>query len=152
MSMTPPSLPPQAQTTQPAVSNSQLALVVYILYFTSYVIGITALVGVVIAHVQIGSTTDPMLRSHYQWQIRTFWIGILYFVIGVALCIVLIGILRLVVLVHLDTGAHRQGRARAQRKPADRQSDVVAVWIGTCRRARPSALAQPLAPAISFFM
>ena len=93
MSMTPPSLPPQAQTTQPAVSNSQLALVVYILYFTSYVIGITALVGVVIAHVQIGSTTDPMLRSHYQWQIRTFWIGILYFVIGVALCIVLIGIL-----------------------------------------------------------
>lgn len=92
MSMTPPSLPPQAQTTQPAVSNSQLALVVYILYFTSYVIGITALVGVVIAHVQIGSTTDPMLRSHYQWQIRTFWIGILYFVIGVALCIVLIGI------------------------------------------------------------
>jgi len=71
MSMTPPSPPPQIQT-QPAVSNTQLALVVYILYFTSYVIGITAIVGVVIAHVQIGSTTDPMLRSHYQWQIRTF--------------------------------------------------------------------------------
>ncbi len=34
-----------------------------------------------------------MLRSHYQWQIRTFWIGILYFVIGVVLCFVLIGIL-----------------------------------------------------------
>ena len=92
MSMTPPSLPPQIQT-QPAVSNTQLALVVYILYFTSYVIGITAIVGVVIAHVQIGSTTDPMLHSHYQWQIRTFWIGILYFVIGVVLCFVLIGIL-----------------------------------------------------------
>ena len=91
MSMTPPSPPPQIQT-QPAVSNTQLALVVYILYFTSYVIGITAIVGVVIAHVQIGSTTDPMLRSHYQWQIRTFWIGILYFVIGVVLCFVLIGI------------------------------------------------------------
>lgn len=92
MSMTPPSPPPQIQT-QPAVSNTQLALVVYILYFTSYVIGITAIVGVVIAHVQIGSTTDPMLRSHYQWQIRTFWIGILYFVFGVVLCFVLIGIL-----------------------------------------------------------
>ena len=92
MSMTPPSLPPQAQS-QPAISNTQLALVVYILYFTSYVIGITALVGVVIAHVQIGSTTDPMLRSHYQWQIRTFWIGVLYFTIGVVLCVVLVGIL-----------------------------------------------------------
>jgi len=91
MSMTPPP-PPQTQA-QPIVSNTQLALAVYILYFVSYVVGITALVGVVIAHVQIGSTTDPMLRSHYQWQIRTFWIGVLYFVIGVVLCFVLIGIL-----------------------------------------------------------
>jgi uncharacterized membrane protein len=91
MSMTPP-LPPQTQA-QPMVSNTQLALAVYILYFVSYVVGITALVGVVIAHVQIGSTNDPMLRSHYQWQIRTFWIGVLYFTIGVVLCFVLIGIL-----------------------------------------------------------
>ncbi len=92
MSMTPPTLPPPAQT-QPMVSNTQLALAVYILYFVSYVVGITALVGVVIAHVQIGSTADAMLRSHYQWQIRTFWIGVLYFVIGVVLCFVLVGII-----------------------------------------------------------
>jgi uncharacterized membrane protein len=92
MSMTPPSLPPQ-EPTQPMLSNTQLALVVYILYFVSYVIGITALIGVIIAHVQIGSTTDPMLRSHYQWQIRTFWIGVLYLVIGIVLCLVLVGIL-----------------------------------------------------------
>jgi uncharacterized membrane protein len=91
MTMTPP--PPQAQPAQPIVSNTQLALAVYILYLASYVVGITALVGVIIAHVQIGSTADPMLRSHYQWQIRTFWIGLLYFVIGVVLCFVLVGIL-----------------------------------------------------------
>ena len=92
MSMTPPSPPPQTQTAQPVVSNTQVALIVYILYLASYVVGITALVGVIIAHVQIG-TADPMLRSHYQWQIRTFWIGLLYFVIGVVLCFVLVGIL-----------------------------------------------------------
>ena len=91
MSTTPPSIPPQSQP-QPMVSNTQVALIVYILYLTSYVIGITALVGVIIAHVQIG-TADPLLRSHYQWQIRTFWIGLLYFVIGVVLCFVLVGIL-----------------------------------------------------------
>jgi uncharacterized membrane protein len=91
MSMTPPSLPPQTQP-QPIVSNTQVALIVYILYFASYVVGITALAGLVIAYVQIG-TADPMLRTHYQWQIRTFWIGLLYFVIGVVLCFVLIGIL-----------------------------------------------------------
>jgi uncharacterized membrane protein len=93
MSMTPPSLPPQTPTPQPVVSNTQLALAVYILYLASYVVGITAVVGVIIAHVQIGSTADPMLRSHYQWQIRTFWIGLLYFVIGVVLCFILVGIL-----------------------------------------------------------
>jgi uncharacterized membrane protein len=91
MSMTPPSLPPETQT-QPMVSNTQVALIVYILYFVSYVVGVTAIVGLVIAYVQIG-TADPMLRSHYQWQIRTFWIGLLYFVIGVVLCFVLVGIL-----------------------------------------------------------
>jgi uncharacterized membrane protein len=90
MSMTPPPTPPPQA--QPMVSNTQVALIVYILYLVSYVIGITALVGVIIAHVQIG-TADPMLRTHYQWQIRTFWIGLLYFVVGVVLCLVLIGIL-----------------------------------------------------------
>lgn len=90
MSMTPPSVPPQSQT-QPIVSNTQVALIVYILYLASYVIGITALVGVIIAHVQIG-TADPLLRSHYQWQIRTFWIGLLYFLIGVVLCFIIVGI------------------------------------------------------------
>ena len=34
---------------------------------------------------------DPVLRSHYQFQIRTFWIGLLYMAIGIPLCIVLIG-------------------------------------------------------------
>lgn len=90
----PPSAPQGAPQTsgQPMVSNTQLALIVYILYFVSYVVGITALIGVIIAHVQVGEA-DPLLRSHYQWQIRTFWIGVLYFVIGVVLCFVLVGIL-----------------------------------------------------------
>ncbi|MGB6536447.1 MAG: hypothetical protein WBF58_10860 [Xanthobacteraceae bacterium] len=66
-------------------------LVVYILYFVSYVVGITALVGVIIAHVQVGQA-DPVLHTHYQWQIRTFWIGLLYLVIGVILTFIIIGI------------------------------------------------------------
>ncbi len=82
----------QLPSSPPSVSNTQLALVIYILYLASYVVGITAVVGVIIAHVQIGQA-DPMLRSHYQFQIRTFWIGVLYFVVGVVLAFVLIGYL-----------------------------------------------------------
>jgi uncharacterized membrane protein len=76
----------------PAVSNTQLALVVYVLYFIAYFTGITAVVGVIIAHVQAGSG-DPLLESHYRFQIRTFWIGVLYLVIGTITLFVLIGFL-----------------------------------------------------------
>ena len=78
---------------QPAVTNTQLALIVYILYLVAYVVGITAVIGVIIAHVQVGTTADPMLASHYRFQIRTFWIGVLYLVVGVILAFVLIGFL-----------------------------------------------------------
>ena len=50
-----------------------------------------ALIGVIIAHVKV-EDADPVLRSHYRFQIRTFWIGLLYLVIGIPLCMVMIGI------------------------------------------------------------
>ncbi len=75
---------------QPAERNTTLALVVYVMYFIAYFVGITALVGVIIAHVQAGSG-DPVLDSHYRFQIRTFWISVLYVVIGSVLSLILIG-------------------------------------------------------------
>jgi uncharacterized membrane protein len=75
---------------QPLVSNTSMALIVYILYFVGYFVGITWIVGVIIAHVQKGSG-DAMLESHYDFQIRTFWIGLLYGIVGLVLMLVLIG-------------------------------------------------------------
>jgi uncharacterized membrane protein len=49
-------------------------------------------VGVIIAFIQIDSA-DPILASHYRFQIRTFWIGLLYLFVGVILAFVFIGIL-----------------------------------------------------------
>jgi len=79
------------QSLQPAVSDKQLALIVYVLYLVAYVVGVTGPIGVIIAHVKIGSA-DPLLRTHYQFQIRTFWIGILYLVVGIVLLLVIIGV------------------------------------------------------------
>ncbi len=79
------------QSPAPTMSDQQLALIVYILYFAAYVVGITGLIGVIIAHVKVGSA-DPLLRTHYQFQIRTFWIGLLYIVIGAILTLVVIGL------------------------------------------------------------
>jgi uncharacterized membrane protein len=77
---------------QPTVSNSQLALVVYILYLVAYAVGITAVIGLIIAHIQV-SEADPVLASHYRFQIRTFWIGVLYLILGALLLIVVVGFL-----------------------------------------------------------
>jgi uncharacterized membrane protein len=85
------SAPAPDPSQSPMMSNKQLAFIVYILYFVSYFTGLTGLIGVIVAHVQIGIAAD-LLRTHYQFQIRTFWIGVLYLVVGIILTFVLIGI------------------------------------------------------------
>jgi uncharacterized membrane protein len=87
------SMPSPDPGPQPLVSNSQLALIVYILYLAGYLTGgVTSVIGVIVAHVQVGNA-DPLLASHYRFQIRTFWIGLLYIVVGCILVWVLIGFL-----------------------------------------------------------
>jgi uncharacterized membrane protein len=78
------------ETQRPIVSDNSLAVVVYLLYCVGYFTGISALIGVIIAYVK-ADDADPMLGSHYRFQIRTFWIGLLYLAIGFPLCMVLIG-------------------------------------------------------------
>jgi uncharacterized membrane protein len=75
---------------RPVVSDNVLAIAVYVLYLAGYFTGVSALIGVIIAHVKV-EDTDAVLRSHYQFQIRTFWIGLLYLAIGIPLSVVLIG-------------------------------------------------------------
>jgi uncharacterized membrane protein len=65
----------------PLVSNYGLVLTVYILYLVGFLTGITVLVGVVIAYLQ-RDKTDRVSQSHFQFQITTFWIGLLYFFVG----------------------------------------------------------------------
>src|SRR5262249_51818116 len=81
-----------SETPRPMISDSAAAVIVYVLYCLGYFTCITALIGVIIAHAKIDDDTDPLVRSHYQFQVRTFWIGLLYLTVGMLLSIVLIGI------------------------------------------------------------
>jgi uncharacterized membrane protein len=76
----------------PLVSDDGLVMAVYILYLAGFFIGITAIVGVIIAHMQ-ADRSDPASNTHFQFQIRTFWIGLLYFVIGMITAFFVIGLL-----------------------------------------------------------
>lgn len=66
------------------------AKIVYILYLVSLIVGFTAIVGVVMAYIY-RATAPAWLQSHYQFQIRTFWIGLLYALIGTLLLVFLVG-------------------------------------------------------------
>ena len=90
-----PSTPPEPVFTHGA-DEQMLPLVIYILYLIP--IGVTHIVGLVMAYVA-RDTAPEWLRSHYTFQIRTFWIGLLYFCIAGVLCVVLIGFVLLPVVV-----------------------------------------------------
>jgi uncharacterized membrane protein len=52
--------------------------------------GITSLIGVVMAYVQMGEAPE-WARTHYRLQVRTFWIGLLYGVVAAATLVLLVG-------------------------------------------------------------
>lgn len=77
---------------QESPANEGVAKIVYVLYLVGIVFGVTGIVGVVMAYVN-RSDAPEWLQSHYQFQIRTFWIGALYLFIGVLLTFAVIGFL-----------------------------------------------------------
>jgi len=88
---------PSAPMTQPpmetqVVPSDSTAKIVYVLYLLSLLFGVTALVGVIIAYVNVGDAPEP-LKNHYRFQIRTFWIGLLYSAVGALLAFVMVGFL-----------------------------------------------------------
>jgi uncharacterized membrane protein len=67
----------------PVVSDQGLVLVIYILYLVGFVNGLTAVIGAIIAYLQ-RENGDPVVQSHFQFQLKTFLIGLLYIFVGVA--------------------------------------------------------------------
>jgi len=75
-----------------------LLLITYVLYGLSLINGLTAVAGVIIAHIKVNEVTDTFLQSHYRWLIRTFWIGLIAGVISAVLTIIFIGFLLMAVV------------------------------------------------------
>lgn len=74
---------------QGSAGNANL---IYILYFASIIVGVTSIVGVVMAYLGRGEA-DPVTKSHYDNQIGIFWKGLLYMFAGILLSVILIGVL-----------------------------------------------------------
>lgn len=95
--LTPTPTAVDSQAGRPPDSLKTVAVVVYALQAIGYFVGITALIGVIIAHIKIGDARGTWLESHFRWQIRTFWYSLLWGIIGALLIAILVGYLVLAV-------------------------------------------------------
>lgn len=73
------------------MDGGKTANLVYILYLSSLVFGVTGIIGVVMAYVNRDKSKRDWVQSHYKFQIRTFWIGMLLVIIGGATAIFVVG-------------------------------------------------------------
>ncbi len=76
----------------PGTGEGKTAYLIYILYLFGLVFGITAIIGLVMAYIY-RDDAQAWLRTHYRFQIRTFWIGLVYVAVGIVTAPVFIGYL-----------------------------------------------------------
>jgi uncharacterized membrane protein len=88
-------LPPEQPGSDP---NKTVAIAVYALQAAFFVAGITVLVAIVINYVKRSEVRGTWLESHFRWQIRTFWWGLLWFVVASITVYILVGFLIFFVL------------------------------------------------------
>lgn len=77
---------------------SKSAFLIYILYLAGLLIPIVPIIGVVLAYMYRKDMTG-WLESHNVFQIRTFWIALLFGLVAMALTFVFIGWILYVALV-----------------------------------------------------
>ncbi|HET9820689.1 MAG TPA: hypothetical protein VFQ16_02570 [Burkholderiaceae bacterium] len=76
MDMTP------ARTPEQLASLKQITLVVYALQALSFFFGVTAVIGVIVNYVKKEDAAGTLYESHFDWQIRTFWWGLAWSIVG----------------------------------------------------------------------
>ncbi len=59
---------------------------------TAFLSGWPSILAVFLNYVKRSDTRGTILESHFRWQIRTFWITLLWIIVGAVLFITLIGI------------------------------------------------------------
>lgn len=79
--------------TDPMASLMSTTKLVYVLQALSFVLGVTAIAGVIVNYLHLSDAKGTWLESHFVWQIRTFWFQLLWGVVGLVTSIVLIGFL-----------------------------------------------------------
>ncbi|WP_440993297.1 DUF4870 family protein [Cysteiniphilum litorale] len=76
------------------MKNETYAKIIYILYIVGLFTGITALIGLIMAYVKRNEhDVSPAIKTHFDFQIKTFWYGLIYLILSIVLAFIIIGYL-----------------------------------------------------------
>ena len=65
----------------PTTEDRAMPAVVYVLYILGLFHGLTIFIGLIMAYVMRGGA-GPVMHSHYTYVIRTFWVSLIWMIIG----------------------------------------------------------------------
>ena len=80
-----------AKSAEQLASLKNVTMVVYALQALSFIWGLPAVVALVINYLKRDDARGTLYESHFTWQIRSFWWGLLWVAIGGVLAVVLVG-------------------------------------------------------------
>ena len=73
-------------------SAKNVTTVIYALYAASFIVGITCIFAIIINYIKKEDMAGTVFESHFRWQIRTFWFGLLWGVLGAISVFIIVGI------------------------------------------------------------
>jgi uncharacterized membrane protein len=80
-----------AKTPEQLAGLKNVTLTVYALQALSFIWGLPAIVGLIINYVKRDDARGTLYESHFTWQIRSFWWGLVWALIGGVLAVLLVG-------------------------------------------------------------
>lgn len=83
--------PAPAKTPEELAGLKNVTMVVYALQALSFFWGVPAIVGLIVNYVKRDDVRGTVYESHFDWQIRSFWWGLLWALVGAVLAVVLVG-------------------------------------------------------------
>lgn len=105
MSLAPPQSHPQYGVTQLIYALHALSLVVGIIgtatVVGAFLFGWPSIIAVIINYVKRGDVRDTWLETHFRWQIRTFWYGLLWVVLSAPFVLLTFGLGLIFVVIPL---------------------------------------------------
>jgi len=72
-------------------SLRSLTLIVYVLQGLGFFNGLTFIAGAILNYIKKEDAQGTIYQSHFTWQLRTFWWGVLWTMLGAVTSIIFIG-------------------------------------------------------------